>query len=172
MKTLEITDRRGMEAILEACPLCYVGMADSDGTPYVLPMNFGYRDGFVYLHSASDGRSIEILGRNPRVCLTFTAGDELVCQHPEVACSYRMRSRSVLAWGSVEFESDPARKTEALDVLMRHYSPRPFRYAAPAVANVRIWVVKLDRMTAKAFGVPHGDKPLPGEIRSGKKPGT
>lgn len=29
-----------------------VGMADTDGTPYVLPMNFGYKDGVIYLHSA------------------------------------------------------------------------------------------------------------------------
>lgn len=156
MKTLEINDRQEVESILQACRLCFVGLADTDGTPYVVPMNFGYRDGVVYLHSAQTGRSIDIVGRNPKVCLAFNDGEELVYQHPQVACSYRMRSRSVMAWGEVAFVTDWEQKKEALDILMGHYSGESFRYGRPAVENVKIWRVKLDRITAKAFGVPHG----------------
>lgn len=155
MKTLEINDRQEMESILQACRLCFAGLADTDGTPYVIPMNFGYRNGVVYLHSAPAGRSIDIVGRNPKVCLTFNDGQELVYQHPQVACSYRMRARSVMAWGEVEFVTDFEQKKEALDILMEHYSGESFRYGRPAVENVKIWRVKLDRITAKAFGAPH-----------------
>ena len=69
-------------------------------------MNFGYRNGVIYLHSAQEGRSISILERNPKVCITFSTDHDLVFQHPEVACSYRMRSKSVIAWGKVRFEED------------------------------------------------------------------
>ena len=71
MKTLVHTDKELIEATIKKCDICYVGLADTDGTPYVLPMNFGYRDGVIYLHSAQEGRSISILERNPRVCITF-----------------------------------------------------------------------------------------------------
>ena len=99
MKTLVHIDKELIEATIKKCDICYVGLADTDGTPYVLPMNFGYRDGVIYLHSAQEGRSISILERNPRVCITFSTDHDLVFQHPEVACSYRMRSKSVICWG-------------------------------------------------------------------------
>lgn len=50
MKTLVHTDKAKIEEIIRKCDVCYVGFADTDGTPYVLPMNFGYQDGVVYLN--------------------------------------------------------------------------------------------------------------------------
>lgn len=155
MKTLIHTDLATIEAVIARCDVCYAGLADTDGTPYVLPMNFGYRDGVVYLHSAQEGRSISILERNSKICLTFSTDHELVFQHPEVACSYRMRSKSVIAWGHVEYEEDFDNKAEALDCIMRQYSGKEFRYSDPAVRNVKIWKVKLEEVSCKEFGAPH-----------------
>lgn len=158
MKTFLHTDKTFIESVIRQSTLCYVGLADTDGTPYVLPMNFGYADGTVYLHSAQEGRSISILERNPNVCLTFTTDNTLVYQHPDVACSYRMRSKSVIGWGQVVFEEDFNKKTEALNRIMQQYSDKQFRYSDPAVRNVKIWVVRLDEVTCKEFGAPHGNK--------------
>lgn len=69
MKTLIHTDKEQIESIIRQSDVCFVGMADTDGTPYVLPMNFGYKDGVIYLHSAQDGRSISILERNRKSVL-------------------------------------------------------------------------------------------------------
>ncbi len=52
MKTLIHTDKEQIESIIRQSDVCFVGMADTDGTPYVLPMNFDYKDGVVYLLSA------------------------------------------------------------------------------------------------------------------------
>lgn len=78
MKTLIHTDKEQIESIIRQSDVCFVGMADTDGTPYVLPMNFGYKDGVIYLHSAQDGRSISILERNLKVCITFSIDHALV----------------------------------------------------------------------------------------------
>ena len=51
MKTLVHTDKELIEETIKKCDICYVGLADTDGTPYVLPMNFGYRDGVIYLQN-------------------------------------------------------------------------------------------------------------------------
>ena len=155
MKTLIHKDKELIEAIIRKCSVCYLGMADTDGTPYVLPMNFGYKDGVFYLHSAQEGRSITILERNPKVCLTFSIDHDLVFQHPEVACSYRMRSKSVIAWGKVVYEDDFDKKVTALNTIMSHYSDKEFKYSDPAVKNVKIWVIDPDKITCKEFGVPH-----------------
>ncbi|MDR3194288.1 MAG: pyridoxamine 5'-phosphate oxidase family protein [Tannerella sp.] len=155
MKTIEHSDREIMEAVIRRCDICFVGMAGTDGIPYVLPMNFGYAGGVIYLHSAQEGGSITLLRQNPNVCIAFNTENELVYQHPDMACSYRMRSRSVIAWGKVVFENDFDRKTEALNILMRQYSDKTFRYARPAVENVKIWRVTVEKMTCKEFGAPH-----------------
>lgn len=155
MKTLIHTDQEWIESIIRKCDICYVGMADTDGTPYVIPMNFGYRDGVIYLHSAQEGRSISILERNPQVCITFSTDHALVFQHPEVACSYRMRSKSVISWGKVTYEEDFDKKVEVLNIIMKQYSDKEFKYSDPAVTNVKVWIVPIDRISCKEFGVPH-----------------
>ncbi|MEG1748670.1 MAG: pyridoxamine 5'-phosphate oxidase family protein [Tannerellaceae bacterium] len=155
MKTLVHTEKEDIESIIKQCSICYVGLADTDGTPYVLPMNFGYRDGTVYLHSAQEGRSISILARNPKICITFSTDHDLVFQHPEVACSYRMRSKSVILWGKVRYEEEFCQKVKALDIIMQQYSDKSFQYSDPAVKNVKIWLVDIDKVTCKEFGAPH-----------------
>ncbi|MEG1543502.1 MAG: pyridoxamine 5'-phosphate oxidase family protein [Tannerellaceae bacterium] len=155
MKTLVHTEKEDIESIIKQCSICYVGLADTDGTPYVLPMNFGYRDGTVYLHSAQEGRSISILARNPKICITFSTDHDLVFQHPEVACSYRMRSKSVILWGKVRYEEEFCQKVKALDIIMQQYSDKSFQYSDPAVKNVKIWLVDVDKVTCKEFGAPH-----------------
>jgi nitroimidazol reductase NimA-like FMN-containing flavoprotein (pyridoxamine 5'-phosphate oxidase superfamily) len=155
MKTITIdigANHERMEAAIKACDICFVGMADTDGTPYVLPMNFGYLDGVVYLHSAQEGRKIELLERNPNVCITFCPVHQLVKQHPEVACSYSMHFISVIAWGKVAFEDDFDKKTEMLHIFMKQYSDRMFRYAAPAIRNVKLWKVTLENISYKEKG--------------------
>ncbi len=155
MKTLTHEDKALVEEVIRSCDICFVGMADTDGTPYVIPMNFGYQDGVLYLHSAQEGRSISILERNPRVCISFCTDRELLYQNEQVACSYRMRAKSVIAWGTVVYTEDFDAKVKALDIIMRQYTDREFKYGAPAVRNVKIWQIPLDDVSCKEFAAPY-----------------
>lgn len=141
-----------MEDIIRQCRICFVGFTELDGTPYVIPMNFGYADGAIILHSAPTGKHIKLLTNSNRVCVTFCTDGKLVYQHPDVACSYSMVSKSVLCKGAVTFVDDLTKKEETMNLLMKNYTDRPFKYSKPAIQNVKIWEVKVDEMTAKAFG--------------------
>ena len=143
-----------MERIIKACPLCHAGMVDEDGAPYVLPMSFGYEAGVLYLHSAQEGRSISILEKNPRVCITFCTSPTLLWQNEEVACSYGMRASSVICHGKVEFEAVYEEKVRALNVIMRHYTERDFNYSTPAINGVKIWKIPVEEVSIREFGVP------------------
>lgn len=155
MKTVVFEDKERIEEVISKSDICFVGMVDTENTPYVIPMNFGYQDGVIYLHSGPEGRAINILNRNNQVCITFSIDHELVFQHPKVACSYRMKAKSVICYGKVNFIEELDDKRKALDIIMRHYSGREFQYSEPAVKNVKIWEVPLDRVSAKEYGVPH-----------------
>ena len=153
MKTFSLVEKEQFEAIIRTCKLCFVGMADENGIPYVLPMNFGYDDGVIYLHSAQEGRSIRTLEKNSRVCISFCTEPELIRQHPDVACSYRMKAASVICEGSVEFEENFDEKVNVLNIIMKQYIDRSFTYSTPAVNNVKIWKVAIEKVSAKEFGV-------------------
>lgn len=153
MKTIAITDPKEIEDIIRRCTYCMVGLTDADGNPYVLPMNFAWEDGTIYLHSADTGSKVDMVMQHPQVCITFCEGHELVWMHREIACSYSMKSRSVICRGRVEFIDDMEEKRRILHLLMRHYTDEECRIAEPAVRNVRVWRIKAESITCRSFGL-------------------
>jgi len=157
MRTHFIHDRNEIEAIIKACKTCYMAMAGGN-IPYVVPMNFALDGDTVILHSAQHGRKWETIKKNPKVCISWTLGEELAWQDEHVACSYRMKSKTVLVEGTAEIIDDYNEKERMLKVMMSQYSPREFRFGTPAVKNVGVIKVHIDKITAKEFGA----KAIPG----------
>ena len=155
MVTITIEEREFIERTIKECKECFAGMIDTDGLPYVIPMNFGYKDDVVYLHSGPEGTAVRSLESNPNICITFCTPSEITHQHEEVACSYRVQGSSVICRGKVTFVEDFDEKVKILDILMEQYTDRPFKYSDPAVRNVKIWKIPVDKMTGKVFGVPY-----------------
>ena len=119
--------------------------------PYVLGFNFGYQDRIIYLHCAKEGKKIDILKQNNQVCVEFDTDHLIFSRHEIVACSWRMRYRSVLAHGKAVFVDDYDQKVEALKIFMKHYSETEFKYSKPAVDNVLIIKIIVDEMTGRKF---------------------
>ena len=147
-----ITEQNEIDEIINKCEVCYVSMVDENNQPYVLPFNFGYVNGEIYLHSSRKGHKIDILKKNPAVCIAFSTDHQLRYQSEQVACSYSMKYRSVLAFGKVEFIEDMEQKIEFLNVVMSHYTHRDFKYNPPALREVCTYKVKAEKFTAKVYG--------------------
>ncbi len=152
MRTSLITELNELEGVIKQCDICFVGFVEKDGTPYVIPMNFGYLNNQIILHSGPEGKHLSLLELNNRICVTFCTKHKLVYQHPDVACSYSMTSKSVVCKGLVSFVEDLGEKEELLNVLMKNYTDRAFKYSKPALQNVKVWRVNIDEMTGKSFG--------------------
>lgn len=152
MRAKLITLQREIDEIISKCQVCYVGMAGKDGKPYVVPFNFGYRDGVIYLHSSRTGMKMDILKENPEVCIVFSTDHQLHHQSEQVACSYSMHYRSVQAFGEVEFIEDIEKKTEVLDIIMANYTDRVFKYNPPSLREVCTYKVNVTRFSGKIFG--------------------
>ena len=152
MRRRTISDEKEILEIIDKSPWCHVAMTDLQGEPYVIPMNFGIRDNVIYLHGARKGKKIDILREHPSVCISFSTDHLLRAQSEEIACSWSMKYRSVLAYGQVEFIEDPAEKTEALNIIMSQYSDRSFRFAPPSIHEVCCFMVKVTRFEGRSFG--------------------
>lgn len=157
MRSRKFSDRNEIDDIIRKCQVCNVAMVDDENKPYVLPFNFGFDGEYLYLHSDPKGKKVDILLQRPDVCISFSADHELYHRDDHVACSYSMKYRSVLLYGKVAFIEDEENKVRILNIIMKHYTGRDdFKYSAPAVRNVRVYKVHIDRLDGKVFGWREG----------------
>jgi len=56
-----------MEALLERRPDGYLSLTTESG-PYVVPVNYLFFEGSIYIHSGPKGRKIDALQADSRVC--------------------------------------------------------------------------------------------------------
>lgn len=142
----QITDKKQMEQILAQAQVCRLAMVDK-GHPYVVPLNFGYGDGCFYFHSALEGRKIEVLKADPRVCFEV---DELVKMNKAAqACDWGVSFKSVICTGTARILDTPAEKKAGLDIIMAHYSDRSFDYPEETLAKTAVIQVTILEMTGK-----------------------
>jgi len=151
MRPKILTKHSELEEIIVKSNYCSLAMVDGD-KPYVLPFNFGFDNEMIYLHSDPKGKKIDILEKNPNVCLNFTTDTELFFRDEHVACSYGMKYKSVVVYGEVEFIEDYDEKVKAMNVIMKQYTKKEFSYNAPAIRNVKVFKVIIKEMTGKAYG--------------------
>lgn len=122
-KDREITDMDMIFKIIDNCQTVHVGMVDNE-KPYVVALNFGYeRQGdsvVIYLHSAYEGRKMDILRKNPNVFFQMDCVNELAADGKENPCSYYWKFDSVTGSGKVEFIEDLNEKARALNCIIRH----------------------------------------------------
>ncbi len=148
MKKHQITENNEIDEIINKAGVCTLSLIDN-GKPYCVPMNFGYHDGIIYLHGASFGRKIDALLINPNVCISFYIDEALNVRHENVACSYSMKYKSVLAHGSIVYVEDLDEKAKILNIVMKNYCGRDdFKYSNPALKGVHIFYLKPIEITA------------------------
>lgn len=153
MRRRVIDTTEEMLEVIGRCDVCYVSMVTQDGFPYVVPMNFGIDNNVLILHGAKEGTKMDILAKNPNVCIAFSTDHELRYQHEQVACSWSMKYRSVLLRGTVEMIHDYDEKVSALNVIMRKYAGRDFSYSAPAIREVQPFRINEFKLTGRAYGL-------------------
>jgi hypothetical protein len=149
-KDKEVTDRQIIDHVLSTATICRLAMVD-DGEPYIVPVNYGYRDGALYVHSASAGRKIDVLCRHPRVCFEIESS-AVITTHAE-PCHWGTKARSIVGYGSVEIISDCEEKRRGLDIIMaQHGKTDPNMYDEKQLAAVVILRVAIERITCKQLG--------------------
>ncbi|MBN1895142.1 pyridoxamine 5'-phosphate oxidase family protein [bacterium] len=146
-KEKEITDIARIEAILQKADVCRLAFSD-DNRPYLVPMCFGYENRTLYFHSATEGRKLDIIRKNPVVCFEVESGNEMM--RSDEACSWSLKYSSVIGTGKADILDDPEDKRKALDVIMAHYSEKSFGYSDQALSRMVIIRVRIDSMTGKA----------------------
>lgn len=122
----------------------FLGLADLDGQPYVVPLNHAYVDGCIVFHCAKEGHKLDVLEANPLVSYA-------VCtEHEVLPDEHTTRYKSAIASGRAEIVEDLGLKKTLLIALARRLAPDvPFPCGDDGIENTCVVRIKVDRVTGK-----------------------
>ncbi|WP_342442956.1 pyridoxamine 5'-phosphate oxidase family protein [Lysinibacillus sp. FSL K6-0075] len=114
------TDEKQIKQFLEDAQTAFLGLVDQH-IPYVIPLNYVYKDGIFYFHGANEGRKIDILTTNQNACMTISENyGTMVDPVPAETDTAYM---SVVANGLVEIVTDLNEATAAMQAMLDKYVP-------------------------------------------------
>ncbi len=152
-KDREVTDIAVMQDWMEEFEVCRLGLVDGD-LPYIVPMNFGamWKDQrlVVYLHCAAIGYKLDLLAKNPKVCVEWDGHHQLL-KSPEDPSECTYAYRSLIGRGTAELVEENEDKLVGIGAIMRQYYKREVvhNYPEGLLKRTAIIRVTVDELTAK-----------------------
>ncbi len=141
---------RDMELLLERMPVGRLAVTTKDG-PYVVPVNYLFFEGSIYLHSGQAGRKMEALRADPRVCfLVDEVGPQVTWAQ---GCGISQIYESVICFGKADFVQEPLEKRRILETMVRKFVPldHPFPGLKDQnIANTAVIKIVIESMSGKA----------------------
>ena len=139
-------------ALMDRCTHGVAAISTGEDTPYCLPLSFVRVEDRLYFHCAKEGRKLDLLRRNPRMCVTFVGGDEPAFVPPAMYTTY---FQSVIVTGTTSEVTDDAEKTAALEALCRKVTPDHMgscfdQAIKNSLAVTGVWRLDMDEITGKA----------------------
>ena len=121
-----------------------------DGSPYITPLNFVYKDGALYFHCAKNtGHKMENIAKNEKACFSIVDSVKLI---PE---KFTTTYRSVTIFGTVEVVADSDEKRKSIEALAEKLSPdfheAGIKYINAAIDDISMLKFNIDHMTGKAL---------------------
>jgi len=152
-KDKEITSVEWIEKVLESGTWLELALSDPSGWPYVLPMNYGYKNGCIIVHGARDGKKINMLKVNPKVCFNVTVDTEIIRNEHDPS-EFSMKYRSVTGYGVASFIEDTEDKKDALKIIMNHYDGPVEPMPEGILKATSVIKIEITEMTGKISGYP------------------
>lgn len=117
-----------------------LGCLLDDDEPYVVPVNYFYKDGAAYIHSLP-GLKIESLRKNPKACL----------QVDEIKNFFEWQS--VIAFGDFEEITDANERAEMMDILLKGFQrltpAEAVRHGSEVNGEVVLFRIKIRHITGR-----------------------
>jgi len=135
-----------------------LGMYESEGKPYALPVNYVYWNDKIYIHGMGSGKKNNVLAANSAVC--FTVFEEFGTVTDPMPAKCDTAYFSVVIFGQAVLVTDLEEKTQALRQFLEKFVPGYFKtlISQKFVDNYRsgfdnqaaaVYSIKPEMLTAK-----------------------
>ena len=140
----EVKDKEIVAAILDAAPFIVISATDEDGLPYSVPVCYGAvcdeEDVKIYIHSAREGRKIDLWRKEPVV----TCVAAYLYNNVDPDFYYRgvfHDYRSVMLRGKLTQVTKGHGHGTAVQAMLRHYGRGPTHFSVPHYSWMDVFVV-------------------------------
>lgn len=144
----EVTNIKDIEDILKNAFVCHLGLVDGD-QPYVVPMNYAYFEGKVYLHSAKEGRKLDLIRKNNKVCFQMEITSKDIAKHGDQPCDWGTIYQSVIGTGIATLVTDVKEKEQALKSIVANFDHRDLPFHEGDFADTTVIRIDIKEMTGK-----------------------
>jgi len=147
-KDKEIQEPELIQHIIRQAQVCRLGLC-RDNVAYVVPVSFGYDGADIYFHTAVEGRKIDFITANNRVCFELEH-EVAVLPNVERACGWSFSFYSIIGYGVAEELTEDTEKIRGLQLVMEHYSGRGgWEFEEQHLRNVRVWRIRVEQVSGK-----------------------
>lgn len=140
--------------LLENAEVASIATLNQDGTPYVTPIHFVYKNNKVYFHGLPKGKKIDNILMNKNVSLTIYKMDSLIVEEKGNPCNVNTKYQSVIICGQAYIVQEYQEKKLALKAIVEKYVPDMRDMDIPDTQIEKTAVVAVDciKITGKYYG--------------------
>lgn len=141
-----LSDKEAIE-ILDAHGSGVLAVSGDDDYPYTVPINYVYRDGRLFFHSARKGHKIDAIRRNDKVSFCVIDRDDVVQE------TFTTLFRSVIVFGRARILTDDGERLSAFTSLVEKHSPdypEQGRQEVENCAGACMVEIRIEHLTGKA----------------------
>jgi len=133
--------------VLKNALYCHISMVNNN-KPYMVTVNFGYDDEYIYFHSGQKGKKTEIIASNPNICFELNYGAEIISN--KQSCNWGTKYRSVIGYAKAELLKTDVDKTKGLLAIMQKYSGiSEHEFNEHVMVHTNIYRISLGDVNAK-----------------------
>lgn len=97
---------------------------NEDGYPYTVPVHFVYENGKIYIHGLPQGKKLDNIKTNCKVCFEADQMIGLIEDGVEEPCDINTEYISIIAFGKAGLLTEVTQKVQILNKIVQKYTPR------------------------------------------------
>ena len=102
----------------------------------------------MYFHSAHEGRKIECIKKNPKVCFAISICDSFI--KGKEACNFSLNYRSIVGYGTIQIVKHAEEKVFGQNLLMNHYTGNnDWPFDGDMMSKTTVCCLDVEKMTGK-----------------------
>ena len=112
-----------VDALLQEAPYGMIATLDEDGYPYTVAVHFVWLDGKLYFHGLGQGKKMDNLKRDSRVCFSVARLDRVTGETADTPCDADADYESVVIQGNAVILSNTEQKRGILQAIIKKFMP-------------------------------------------------
>lgn len=133
--------------VIDSCEYGVAAISTGEETPYCIPLSLVRVGEELYFHCALEGRKLDLLRKNPKVCITFVEYNQ------SAEDAFTTYFRCAVVEGTAYEVTEQADKIAALRALCEKLTPANMADFDNAIerslSRTGVWGIHMDQITGK-----------------------